>query len=238
MSLLPDHEALGLTSTDFQVDGDSYHEVPGRYMLMHDNLLDLTHLPYLHQSSIASGDFDNGKEVHEHGENWLSSSYSFEDIDCPPFYADVFGYHGKIDRESGLRLYLPCLHAGYDRYRRASTASERPGEELGELSIFHAVTPATRYTAHYFFALGRNFRRDDAAFGRAMMDGIEKVIDEDMRATREIENILGGLDEVPSELLLKSDKQCVLGRRLFEGLIRKESAANRPDVPAVPKRNS
>jgi vanillate O-demethylase monooxygenase subunit len=230
LDLLPDHSALGLPRQDFQIDGDSYHEVPGRYMLMHDNLLDLTHLPYLHQTSIASGDFDQAAELHESGEHWISSDFTFKNIDCPPFYAEVFGYHGRIDRESGLKLHLPCLHAGYDRYWRAGELGQPGAAPLGEVSIFHAITPATRHTAHYFFALGRNFRQADRVFGKTLMQGIEHVIDEDMSATREIEAMINRMASLPPEVLLKTDKSCVQGRRLFEQLIEKErqSASRRP----------
>lgn len=221
-SQIPDHAAIGLTDSAYQVDGDSYHEVPGRYMLMHDNLFDLTHFPYLHQSSIASGDFNSAKEIRDQGENWISGRFEFKDIDCPPIYADILQYQGRIDREFGMKLFLPCLHVGYDHFFRAGASAEQPGASLGKLSIFHAITPATTKTAHYFFALGRTFRRDDAEFGKSLMKGIGAVIDEDMHATKEIESMLRHLDTEPQDLLLKSDTTCVLGRRMFEKMIRRE----------------
>jgi vanillate O-demethylase monooxygenase subunit len=226
--LLPDHDSLGLPRKGFQIDGDSYHEVPGRYMLMHDNLLDLTHLPYLHQTSIASGDFDEAVEVRNCGETWLSSDFTFKDIPCPPFYAELFGYHGQIDRQSGLKFHLPCLHAGYDRYWRAGELGRAAATPLGQLSIFHAITPATKHTAHYFFALGRNFKQTDHELGAILMRGIDDVIDEDMSATREIEAMISRVASLPPEILLKTDRSCVHGRRLFDQLIEKERQCAAP----------
>ena len=130
----------------------------------------------------------------------------------------------EIDREFGMKLYLPCLHVGFDNLFRATTIAERAGEVLGRIKVYHAITPATRNTAHYFFALGRTFKRDDAAFGQAMLDNISKVVEEDLVATREIESMINGLGGAPDEVLLKADATCVRGRRLFEGLIRKELA--------------
>lgn len=223
-SLIPDHEEIGLTSKDFQVDGGSYHAVPGRYMLMHDNLFDLTHFPYLHRTSIGSGDFAAARETSDGGPGWLSTQFKFEDIGCPPFFADIFNYHGLVDRLFGMKLFLPCLHVGYDDFFRAASTKDRPGEMLGRLKVYHAITPATKHSAHYFFANGRTFKRDDAAFGRAMLEGLNKVIDEDMDATREIESMLGKVEQLPGEFLLRADKTCVLGRRRFEEIIRAEQA--------------
>ncbi len=222
LSLLPDHVELGLTSGELQVDGGSYHAVPGRYMLMHDNLFDLTHFAYLHRTSIGSGDFAGSKEISDSGATWMSTRFVFEDIACPAFFADIFNFHDRVRRVFGMKLHLPCLHAGYDEFYRTATARERPGELLGRLNVYHAITPATRHSAHYFFAAGRSFKRDDAEFGRALLAGLNNVIDEDMEATREIEAMVAKLDSVPGEFLLRSDKTCVLGRRRFEEIIRAE----------------
>ncbi len=109
-ALIPDHRQIGLTSPDFQVDGDSYHDVPGRYMLMHDNLFDLTHLAYLHRTSIASGDFDSAKQIREGGENWISARHEFKGIPCPPFYTELLGYRGA-DRSCVWNQAVPALPA-------------------------------------------------------------------------------------------------------------------------------
>jgi phenylpropionate dioxygenase-like ring-hydroxylating dioxygenase large terminal subunit len=221
-SLLPDHDELLLTSSGMQVDGGSYHAVPGRYMLMHDNLFDLTHFAYLHRTSIGSGDFAGSREISDSGSNWMSTRFVFEGIACPAFFADIFDYHGSVNRVFGMKFHLPCLHAGYDEFYRPVSGTDGYGELLGRLNVYHAITPATRNSAHYFFAAGRTFKRADVAFGRAMLDGLNRVIDEDMDATREIEAMVSKLDSVPGEILLRSDKTCVLGRRRMEALIRAE----------------
>jgi phenylpropionate dioxygenase-like ring-hydroxylating dioxygenase large terminal subunit len=222
VAAIPDHAAIGLTSSEYTLESGSYHAVPGRYMLMHDNLFDLTHFAYLHRTSIGSGDFAGTPEVTEAGPGWLSTRFDFKGIACPAFFADIFGYHGPVDRAFGMKFFMPGLHVGYDDFFRAAPEGGPRGEFLGGLKVYHAITPATRHSAHYFFANGRTFKRDDAEFGRNMLAGLNKVIDEDMVATREIEAMISGLDTLPGELLLKSDKTCVLGRRKFEEMIRAE----------------
>jgi len=224
-SLIPDHQQLGLTDPDFTVESGTYHAVPGRYMLMHDNLFDLTHFGFLHKTSIGAGDFSQVEEKRENGDTWISSHREFPDIDCPPLYSQLFDYNGNVDRAFGMKLYLPCLHAGYDFISKSRTSSEDPGALLGRVRVYHAITPETRHRAHYFFAFGRTFKRDDAEFGQAMLAGFNAVIGEDLIATREIEALLSTLGSAPAEVLLKADATCVRGRRLFESLIRKELTA-------------
>ena len=99
LSLLPDLEDFHYDNEGFEVCGEKYNSVPGRYMLMHDNLFDLTHLAVLHRNSIAGGDFGSVKEVREEGDNWLSNAREFKDIEMPPYFLPVTDYRGLLDRK-------------------------------------------------------------------------------------------------------------------------------------------
>ena len=221
-SLIPDHDELDITNGRFETLGDIYYPVPGRYMLMHDNLLDLTHLGFLHQSTIASDGLADAREIRDAGEGWISSRREMSGVQCPLFFADTFEYSGAVDRAFGMKSYLPALHSGFDVFSRPANALSRAGEPLGMIRVHHAITPGRLHDAHYFFAFGRNFARDDAGFGAAMIEGLRVTLEEDMSATREIEALLQNLDAIPDEKLLRTDAHCVEGRRIFERLIRAE----------------
>ena len=219
-SRIPDHVELGLTNPGYDTVGDIYYPVPGRYHLMHDNLLDLSHLAFLHKTTIASAGVAEAQEERADGPDWTRSTRRMNGVDCPPFFSAAFGYHGAVDRRFGLTFYLPCVHAGFDEFRR--TAAGGSGEYLGSIRVYHAVTPGRLHDAHYFFALGRDFARGDVEFSNTMVNGLRLTLEEDMSATREIEAMLQGLGEVPREMLLRSDTHCVMGRRRLEEMIRKE----------------
>jgi phenylpropionate dioxygenase-like ring-hydroxylating dioxygenase large terminal subunit len=223
-SLIPDHRQISLLDSGFETTGDVYYEVPGRYMLMHDNLLDLSHLSYLHQTTIASGGVPEAKELREQGDRWSRSTRKLQGTDCPPYFAGPFDYEGAVDRSLEMTTYFPALHVGFDEFRRAESTVERPGEHLGTVSVYHAITPGRLNDAHYFFALGRNFSLNNPALSAALIEGIRPTLEEDMLATREIELMLQSLGETPKEVLLRSDAHCVQGRRVFEDLIGRETA--------------
>ncbi len=224
-ALIPDHDELGITAGSFETIGDIYYPVPGRYMLMHDNLLDLTHLAFLHRSTIASDGLSDAAEIRDQGAGWISSRRALSNVACPLYFQQTFAYAGQVDRAFGMKSFLPCLHSGFDEFRRPQSDPDDAGGELGTIRVHHAITPGRLHDAHYCFAFGRNFAQGDAAFGEAMVSGLRVTLEEDMTATREIEQLLQGYDVVPDELLLRSDAHCVDGRRRFEALIRAEQGS-------------
>lgn len=228
-SMIPDHEAAGLSDPSYTVATADRVHVPGRYHLMHDNLFDLTHLAYLHQSTIGAGGADicNVQEKRAHQDDWISSERVAQDVPCPPYFETAFQYKGGVRRRFGMKLHLPCLHVGFDDF------SKPDGEKLGNVRVYHAITPATKHTAHYFFALGRDFATEDEGLTQAMMAGIMPTIEEDMFATQEIERIIQGLGEAPPEILIRADATCVQGRRLFEAMIRREKDPEPTDKAAT-----
>ena len=124
-----------------------------------------------------------------------------------------------------MKLYYPCVHAGYDYLTKASGAGESSGENVARVKVWHVITPATRHTAHYFFAYGADFAVGNPEMASGMRDALRPTLEEDMMATRELERMIQACGaKAEKEVLLRSDATCVRGRRIFEDLIRAEMA--------------
>lgn len=223
-SLIPDHQALQLDDPNFLVEPGPYLDVDGRYQLLNDNLLDLSHLSFLHRTSIGSEEMAAAEEVREEGPNWLSSRRSARGIPCPPLFAALFDYEGEVERYFGMDFHMPGLHAGFDEFRKPVPGQDK-GEMLGRLNVYHAVTPGRKHTTNYFFAAGRNFARSEEV-SRQLMGGLEPVLHEDAYATKAIEQMINSIDAPPTEFLARGDAHAVRGRRILEALIRNEMAAS------------
>lgn len=230
-SKIPDHFEIGLTDPSFHCAGDSYHLVPGRYMLMHDNLFDLTHIGYLHRDTFGGGGAGADQvPVITNGPDWIESRYEQNDIECPPFFSHLMGYSGRCNRSFGLRLRMPCLHVGSDAlYQIAPDGSN--GALIGALRVYHAVTPATRHSTHYFFAAGHSWEHEDPHFAQGIVAGLQSALTEDVSATTYIEQQINqsGTNRL-SEVLLRADNVCARGRRLFEETIRSEHAQKAAEI--------
>jgi len=222
-SLIPDHYKIGLEDPDFLAVPCCYFDVAGRYQLLNDNLLDLSHLAYLHQTSIGTEEIAEVTEQRAEGEGWIGTRRKFHNIGCPPFFAGVFRYDGRIDREFGLDYLLPCLHVGFDEFSRVGSDPHHPGAHLGRINVYHAVTPGKLHTANYFFAVGRNFAKTEQ-MTQEMLPGLQAVLREDVFATEAIEALLRDLGEIPHEFHVRGDSHAAKGRRLLEEMIQQEQA--------------
>jgi nitrite reductase/ring-hydroxylating ferredoxin subunit len=232
-SIIPDHESIGLTDPSYTAIPVCYHYVNGRYTLLHDNLLDLTHIQFLHRDTFGAGTTSDQVPKHSEGANWVETHFEQIDIEAPPLVANIVNHKGRVDRTFGLRLQAPCLHFGKDNVYARNDDGTR-GRLLGSVAICHAVTPATRTSCHYYFAVAHNWKHLGEDFNKMFASQIALGIAEDAIATNEIERLIQHTGARPSEILLRADHVAVRGRRLIEKMIRSES----PDLGKAPTQDS
>ncbi|MBO9576246.1 MAG: Rieske 2Fe-2S domain-containing protein [Sphingobium sp.] len=218
-SLIPTLDEIGFALPGQIPQSFYYRHVNGRYQLLNDNLLDLTHLGYLHGTSIGTQADAETAEVRDLDERRLSSRRHMNETGLPPSYRTLLDYQGPVDRVSGMDFFFPGFHAGVAEFRIAAS-QPRGGEVLSANRVWHAVTPGTRTTTNYFFAMSSHSLESLASARESLVP----VIDEDVFATEEIEKIVNTLDTVPHELMLKSDKTAVMGRRALQAMMDREMA--------------
>ena len=229
-ALIPDHFEARLTDPSYRNAGGNYFEVPGRYVLLHDNLLDLNHVPYLHKATFGS-DGGGAIQIPEvvAGENIISCIFTQPEIDCPPFLSALFGYSGPVSRKYVSYFYAPCLHVIVDSISRIDPESGQT-EPLGNLLHIHAVTPATPNSAHYFQGEGQNFSHTEPCLSEAFRSSemVRAALEEDVSAALLIERSIAMRRGQLSEILLQADKAAVLGRRMIQSMINAEAAQPAP----------
>ncbi len=218
--LIPTLAELGLDDDLHTIASGGYSLVNCRAMLLHDNLFDLTHIGHVHAGSFGGGGGaqDTIPRV-TRGDDWIATEYVQLGVPVPEFHGRLLGYDGLVDRYQGLTLHLPCLHVGGMALHQPTGDKAARGDLIGSVRVYHGVTPATRHTSHYFFASGQSWSRE-ASVSQMMLSGAMKtIIPEDSAATEAIEAMVMGLHGRASEILLKADRACVMGRRMFEAMI-------------------
>jgi phenylpropionate dioxygenase-like ring-hydroxylating dioxygenase large terminal subunit len=217
VSLLPNLEDTGFTDKSFGCRPFFQVEIEGRYQLMNDNLLDLTHLAYLHANSIGNEGNASAPEEKEERENFMRSRRYLKNVPIMPAQQDAWDYKGMVNRLAGMDYYLPGFHAGLDVITIPEDHPERGGEELMNFRVFHAVTPGKLDTTNYFFGFGgRNIPEEE--FERTKQF-LWPVIEEDAMATKEIEIMLKSLDFDPRDIVLGSDSGSARGRQLLQKMM-------------------
>jgi vanillate O-demethylase monooxygenase subunit len=219
-ALLPDLQQIGLQDPAMISRPFYVQEVQGRYQLLNDNLLDLTHLAYLHRSSIGTVENASTPEEQVKRPGFLSSRRFIRNAEAPPVMAATGRYSGRIDRLSGMDFYLPGFHAGIGDMRYPTDHLQHPGESIVKSRVYHAVTPSTYKSCIYFFAMAS----PDEAGLTQMFEVLKPVIAEDKFATEEIEKMLAICGEHPEEFLIRSDRNAVEGRRMLQAMMDAENA--------------
>ncbi|NOW45153.1 vanillate O-demethylase monooxygenase subunit [Novosphingobium sp. SG751A] len=111
-SLIPDMGDIGYSLPGYHARALFYHRVEGRYQLLNDNLLDLSHLGYLHHSSIGTPDDAATPETREANDRFIRSRRIMRNTLRPAVVDWQTDFEGPIDRVSGMDFHFPGFHAG------------------------------------------------------------------------------------------------------------------------------
>ena len=218
-ALLPDLDEIGYNREGMTAAPFYTHEVACRYQLLNDNLLDLTHLAFLHGTSIGTlADATTPQETISRP-GFISSRRYIRGAAAPVSVATLLSQDGVIDRVSGMDFYLPGFHAGISDTSFPADHPETPGKPIGVSRVFHAVTPATHDSCYYFFGMASL----NAEALEKSKDYLVPVIEEDIFASVEIEKMLKLPGNRPKELMIMSDRNAVEARRMLQAMMDAEA---------------
>lgn len=160
--------------------GDVYHyDAP--YQLIHDNLLDLSHLGYVHLKTIggdANTHMNAEMKVESEGDKVTVRRY-MPDSTPPPTYTAAYPFKGKIDRWQDIEFYpshIKIWTGGIDANSGSVTDPDRGGFHMRGL---HCITPETEETSHYFWTIATNPVNDIEATKQKVVEQTRLTFDED-----------------------------------------------------------
>jgi vanillate O-demethylase monooxygenase subunit len=225
-SLLPDTQELGLGGDPWlAVRGDDFH-VRARYQLFNENLLDLTHLSFLHADSIGTPDLLESQMTVDVVDRTVRVERCTRSEQMSPFYARRLGIPiGRIDRRHVTSFVAPTFHVVHVIAAKEGTGVGPAPAVLGEHKILHAITPETETTLHDFWALTRTYNTSDEMTAY-LRENINGVIRQDIVALEATEAALAGCSDRPLEFSCAADEAALKGRRLIQQLLRAERPPN------------
>lgn len=191
---------------------DNYMSVNTSWLLVIDNLLDLTHSDYVHP---AFGDFvtDSTLSVTDKNDG-VKARWLAKDVETPHIY------QSKISTETcdiwlEADLLMPSNIV-------VGTGAMLPGAdpEWAQWSI-HNLTPETATTTHYFFGFARDFDTANVEFTEMLKKvGTAAFVNEDKPILEAQQEQIGegGLFAL-DPLVLPSDKAAVMARRKLQRLV-------------------
>jgi len=203
--------------------GGSYLHVDGNYLLVVENLLDTTHLPFLHPNTLGTDSFARSEfEVKREGDRITVSRYLMDDLPAP-FHKQMGGFPDgmKVDRWQ-VTHYGPPSFVKLDVGSAPVGTPVRQGERGRGVNMWNlnAITPETEKTAHYFFAQAYNFKLEERWVSDMLRTQVHTIFLEDMAIIRAQQQ---NMDLGPSPVQnLAQDKAWVAMRQIVQRLIQEE----------------
>jgi len=223
-ALLPDFGDIDQRPGWSRVQG--YLHVRANYQLMNDNLLDLSHVPYLHPFLAGSDplppDFRADIRMEQQGDTVVSIS-EFQAMPTSPLYKMLWE-RGEAppfsDMRANMRWNPPSmLLLDTGAAPRGGQRSDGPSAPSA-----HWLTPETETTTHYFWSAARDRYVDNAEVSAKVAAGIDGAFrTEDEPMIEACQRNMGTTNLMSLKpVLLQTDGPAVRARRILESLIEKQ----------------
>ncbi|MSQ69922.1 MAG: aromatic ring-hydroxylating dioxygenase subunit alpha [Betaproteobacteria bacterium] len=215
---------------DWRYGGSSMH-VEAHYLLLVENLLDTTHLAFLHPTSLGTDDFARSEMVVTREGDRINVNRWLMDRPPAPFHKKMGSFPDgmHVDRWQ-LATYGPPSFVKLNIGSAPTGTGAREGNRSQGIDMWNlnAITPETDKTTHYFWAQAYNFRLDQRWFSDLVRQQINGAFTEDLGMIKSQQQ---NMDLGPSPAVtLGQDKGWIAMRQIVARLIAEEQAAKSPVV--------
>lgn len=206
--------------------GTGYMMVDAPYELETDNILDLSHIEYLHPIFSSDGVHRSTIECAQEGDTVWSKRF-VQDDDLPNFLRKGFRVPpGHLaDRWMDVRWNAPAQMALFS----GAVASGRPRNEGVTVTSAHIFTPESAERTHYFYGQGYSRQLDNAdELADKHVKSVRVVFENEDRPMLEaVADRMEGRDLMTLQpILLSNDAAAIRARRILKNLIDGEAAAS------------
>lgn len=151
------------------------------YLWMADNLLDPSHVAWVHRSSFAGAGTDRTPLELTSSKQGVISSRWMLDQPPPPFYAPLVKFEGHADRLQHYEMRYPAIAVNMGIYTPAGKGGPDRVEdqETYVMVSFHFLTPVDEDNTIYFWLQHRNTDPHDEDITRRVAAGARAAFAED-----------------------------------------------------------
>lgn len=201
--------------TEWPFHYDVYH-LKCNYMLMMDNLMDLSHIGYLHAKTIGGHTQQHEKalletERTEHGVKFVRWM-----LNTPPSpsFSKAVKFKGNIDRWAEFEYVAPGSIRQWAGGLGVECNARENRHQDGAFAVrlFHGVTPETETSCHYFWSVANGYRQEDIEAGAQMYrDSAATFLEDKVMLEGQQETLLEDPDR--PLFIRKQDEAVILARR-------------------------
>jgi phenylpropionate dioxygenase-like ring-hydroxylating dioxygenase large terminal subunit len=220
--MIPDFRHIDKTASFRTVSG--YTLVNASYQLITDNLMDLSHVGFLHAGSLGTAEAIAASEVSivAEGQRVTARTWIPNQPAAPHFAARMGGYADPVDTWLDICWEAPAAMS----LSSGATPTGRPRDE-GIVAIgCHILTPESAFKTHYFWTHSRKYQLDDDAVSGAIRAALRRAFNEEDKPMIEAQQrVIGTADLMSLQPgLISTDAAPIRVRRLLRRLIDEQDA--------------
>jgi vanillate O-demethylase monooxygenase subunit len=195
------------------------------WQLVNDNLLDLTHLAFVHETTIG-----NMALVEHAAVRVQRTPYGVQvtrwiiDQPAPPAFVKIGGFTGNVDRWQIID-YMPPSYIRLDVGATPTGTGAPEGCRVGGIQMrnLNVMTPETETTTHYFWGQAHDFQPQNKDMTERVFQQIKTAFLEDVSVfTNQQQNI--NLDPDAPQVDINADSGGIQARRIVDRLYADEQA--------------
>jgi vanillate O-demethylase monooxygenase subunit len=203
-------------------------DLGGNYLLLVENLLDLTHLQFVHRTTLGTEAISGSPITTERDGNRIRVTRWIMDSPAPPFFQRAGGFKPdqNVDRWQIID-YSPPAFVRLDVGAAPTGTGAREGNREKGISMrnLNAITPHTDTTTHYFWAQAHNFGIHDPTITELVFNQVHTAFLEDLAIIKAQQRNLSTYGAgLPTQLDFRQDAGAVQARRIVESIIAEESS--------------
>lgn len=167
---------------EWEIVKGKYLKLACNYQLITDNLLDLSHLAYVHLNTLGTNDISEFPIKTDREGDAVRMTRWILDRPAPPMFQSLGDFDGAVDRWQIVETFSPCL----TQIRAGACDAGSCNPELGEPDIgmhirsLNAPTPETENSTFYFFGHARDFALGDKDVSGNLFKMVSQTFDEDV----------------------------------------------------------
>jgi phenylpropionate dioxygenase-like ring-hydroxylating dioxygenase large terminal subunit len=225
-ALIPDTYALEHPAWRFR---PGYMHYRANYQYVVDNVLDFSHLSYVHSQTLGGTDLiARSKPTVEAFDRGVRIKRFMIDGPQPPFSKRFADMGGNVDRWHFYELVVPANMLMESGIQPTGTGvREGRHDHSQQFRAYNLLTPETDTTTHYFFALAHGFGLDDPSVTEGVYDEVVKAFKEDGEMIEAQQRVIDRLKD-PKMVVIAADAGLMEMRRIMERWIAAENVQAAP----------
>jgi vanillate O-demethylase monooxygenase subunit len=236
-ALIPDHVEAGLSDPAFLAARGGTVDVATRYQWFTENLLDLSHLTFLHPGTNGTPGVAAQPTFTSVEGNTVRVTRTTKNDTVTPYYAMRLGIDKStttIDRTHESIWMAPAFHITHVTSQEASaSAGERAPKPYGEHKIVFAITPIDGSTMRFFWAFCRTYNKSPEITDY-QRTALNEIFKQDNAALEAIELTMLEDSGPNTEYNCAVDEGALRSRAIMRRLL--EAEASPPDEVQVSRR--